>query len=164
MERRVDKLHTHGDSCQHFSLCGAVSTLRWPESTAAVSNDPLLVVLDLAEYSTQAKITSVCIQHVVPRLSRKSQNGGSDERVSQKKESGRALRSPHEGNVLTGQCYLRLRDVSKTGDKPPAISHKSQKLADNLQAIWNRPALDVLYLLRITLQSASADDMAQKRN
>ena len=158
------KLYTHGDGCQHLSFCGAVSTLRRPESTTAVSNDPFLAILDLAKYSTQAKITSVCIQHVVPGLRRKSQNGGPDERISQKKESGRALRSPHEGNVLTGQCYQRLRDVSKTGDKPPVVSHKSQELADTLQTIWNRPALDVLYLLGITLQPTSTNDMAQERN
>ena len=156
------KLYTHGDGCQHFSFCGAVSTLRRPESMTAVSNDPLLAILNLAKYSTQAKITSTCIQHVVPGLSRKSQNGGSDERISQTKESGRALRSPHEGNVLTGQCHQRLRDVSKTGDKPPVVPHKSQELADTLQTIWNRPALDVLNLLGITLQSTSTNDVPKK--
>ena len=77
------KLYTHGNGRQHLSFGGAVSTLRRPESTTAVSNDPFLVILDLAKYSTQAKITSICIQYVVPGLSRKSQNGGSDERISQ---------------------------------------------------------------------------------
>ena len=147
-------MYTHGDGCQHLSFRGAVSTLRRPESTTAVRNDPFLAILDLAKYSTQTKITSICIQHVVPGLSRKSQNGGSDERIPQMKESSRTLRSPHEGNVLTGQCHQRFRNVSKTGDKPPVVPHKSQELADTLQTIWNRPALDVFNPLGITLQSS----------
>ena len=100
------KLYTHGDGRQHLSFCGAVSTLRRPESMTAVRNDPFLAILDLARYSTQAKITSICIQHVVPGLSRK--------------------------------CHQRFRNVSKTGDKPPVVPHKSQELAvghssDNLE-------------------------------
>ena len=131
------KLYTHEDGCQHLSFCGAVSTLRRPESTTAVRNDPFLAILDLAKYSTQAKITSICIQHVVPGLRRKSQNGGSDECISQMKESGRALRSPHEGNVLTSQCHQMFRNVSKTEDKlpvvPPHIPRTGGHSSDNLE-------------------------------
>ena len=41
---------------------------------------------------------------------------------------------------------------------------ESQELSDTLQTVWNRPALDVYNLLRITLQSTSTNNMAQKRN
>ena len=65
-----------------LSFCGAIFTLRWAENAAAISDDTLLIILDLTENSTQAKITSIRVQYVVPRLCRKSQNGGPDERVS----------------------------------------------------------------------------------
>ena len=137
------KLYTHGDSCQHLSFRGAVSALRRPESTTAVRNDPFLAILDLAKYSTQAKITSVCIQHVVPGLSRKSQNGSLDERISQSKESSRALRSPHERNVLTGQCHQRFCNVSGTGQHLTSAIFLGSHFNPRRPTTWLKNGTDV---------------------
>ena len=48
------KLYTHGDSCQHLSLRGAVLPLGWAEGAAAIGDDTFLSILDLTENSTQA--------------------------------------------------------------------------------------------------------------
>ena len=80
--QRGTKLYTHGDSRQHLSFCGAIFPLRWTEGAAAVCDDTLLIILNLTEDSTQAKITRIRVQYVVSRLCGKGQNGGPDERVS----------------------------------------------------------------------------------
>ena len=147
-----------------LSFHGVVLPLRWTEGATAIGDDTFLIILYLTENSTQAKITSIRVQYVVPGFHRKGQDGGPEEHIPQLEERSRACRPPHEGNVLPGQRYQRLHKISKTGDKPPVISHESQKLLDTLQAVWDRSGLDVFYFLRVAFQSTPANDMAQERH
>ena len=76
------KLYTHGDSCKHLSSwCSTSLFMGWTEGAAAIGDDTLLTIMDLTENSTQAEITSIRVQYVVPRLCGKGQNGGPNERV-----------------------------------------------------------------------------------
>ena len=56
--------------------------LRWTEGATAIGDDTLHIILDLAEDSTQSKVTSVRVQYLVSIFRRKGQNWGPDECVT----------------------------------------------------------------------------------
>ena len=68
------ELDTHGYCGQHLSFGGAVTSLRGMESAATVSDHALNVALDLAQYTTQAKITGIRIKNILSGLSGKSED------------------------------------------------------------------------------------------
>ena len=49
------------------------------EGVTAIGDDTLLIILDLAEDSSQTKITGICVQYLVPSFRREGQDGDPDE-------------------------------------------------------------------------------------
>ena len=68
------ELDTHGYCGQHLSFAGAVTSLRGTESATTVSDHVLNIALDLAQHSTQSKITSICVENILSSLSGKSED------------------------------------------------------------------------------------------
>ena len=60
------KLSTWRQQPAYFPFSGAIFLLGRSQGPTAVGDDTLHVILDLTEDSSQAKVTSVCIQYVVP--------------------------------------------------------------------------------------------------
>ena len=59
------ELDTHGYCGQHLSFGGAVTSLRGTESATTVRDHAFNVILDLAQYTTQAKITGIRIKNIL---------------------------------------------------------------------------------------------------
>ena len=68
------ELDTHSYCGQHLAFSGAVTSLRGTKSVTAVSDHSLNMVLDLAQHSTQSKITSICVANILSGLSGKSED------------------------------------------------------------------------------------------
>ena len=133
------ELDTHGYCGQHLSFGGAVTALKGTESATTVSDHVLNVVMDLAQYTAQAKITGIRIKNILSGLSGKSEDWRMYECVPENTKGRRTARIPHEWNIFPSQGHQRCSDVSKFRDESPVVSYKSQELAYTLEAIWNRP-------------------------
>ena len=129
-----------------------------------VGNNALHIILDLAQYPTQTKITRVWVENVLSSLSRESEDRGVDEGCADSSEGCRTTRVPHKWNVLASQGHQRHRDVRKIRDNAPVVAHRSQELAYTLETIRDRPRFDVLNLDRVALQASPTNNVSQKRH